>query len=499
MRNALDSNKVSTLSTQLLSNLDETIFFSKLSHFVMETFGEYKVQVFEAFNDGSTLLIAENGEAVNDGMEYAKGQGLAGYVVRTQRAYYSNSQRDPLLATTKRDDCVQSELCVPVTSQGSILGTIHIQSSDAERVFSEADVEAVLEILNEIESPINNMRMYLIAKNLNKELESKIKEKEEELLNRGPSLNASVSKMENIEMVGRSASFMKMMNFAEKVANEDFPILIGGESGTGKKLLAKKIHVMSKRKDRECLLVHCASINEKQLELELFGTKERAGVIQRANGGTLILDSVEELSAGTQARLLRFIMSGELFTLDSEIPMAVNVRIISTSKSDIKAKIEEGQFSEDLMYRLNIMNIKTPSLKERKEDIKILSEKFINASKTTGDKVLTSKAIEKLANYNWPGNIHELKSLMERTAILVSEQFIDELHLPELESEVAVEVEVIEEFAEMTLHILEKMHIVKTLEHLGGNKTRAAKCLGITVKTLYNKLHSYGLVNPKSE
>jgi len=132
-------------------------------------------------------------------------------------------------------------------------------------------------------------------------------------------------------------------------------------------------------------------------------------------------------------------------------------------------------------------------------DIKILSENFINSSKTQNNKVLTSKAIERLSNYNWPGNIHELRNLMERTAIIVSEQFIDESHLPELESEVEIPVDIVEEFTEMTLHALEKMHICKTLDHLGGNKTRAAKCLGITVKTLYNKLHSYGLVNPKSE
>lgn len=499
MKSALDMNKVSTLSAQLLANLDETIFFSKLSSFVMEEFGEYKIQVFEAFNDGSTILIAENGKAINEGQEYAKGQGLSGYVVRTKRAYYSNSKRDPLLATTKRDDCVESELCVPVISHGSILGTIHIQSSNLERKFTEEDVEAVLDLLNNLESPINNMRLYLIAKNLNRELELKIKQKEEELLNRGPVTGNTSGRVEKIEMIGHSTSFVEVMNVAERVAKEDFPILIAGESGTGKKLLAKKIHTMSDRKEGECLLVHCASINERQLELELFGTKERPGTIQRANGGTIILDSVEELSESIQKRLLRFIISGELYTLDSNIPLSVSVRVISVSKADLRTAVEEGRFNEDLMYRLNIMNIKVPSLKQRKEDIKILSESFINNSSMADNKVLTSKAIERLSNYNWPGNIHELKNLMERTAILVSDQFIDESHLPELEVEVEAPVEVIEEFTEMTLHDLEKMHICKTLDHLGGNKTRAAKCLGITVKTLYNKLHSYGLVNPKSE
>jgi Nif-specific regulatory protein len=499
MKSTLDMNEVSTLSSQLLTNLDETVFFSRISSFVMDIFGEYKVQTFEAFNDGSTLLMSENGNPIKDGINYGKSQGLSGYVVRTKRAYYSNSQRDPLLATTKRDDCVHSELCVPIISNGSILGTIHIQSSDSKRKFTEEDVSKVLDLLNELESPVNNMRMYLIAKNLNKDLENKIKEKEEELQNRGPAVMSNSARVTKIDMVGHSKSFVEIMAIAEKVAREDFPILIAGESGTGKKLLAKKIHTMSVRKDRECLLVHCSSINESQLELEIFGTKERAGAIQRANGGTVILDSVEELSESIQKRLLRFLISGELYTLDSNIPMAVNVRIISVTKADLKVATEEEKFNEDLMYRLNIMNIKMPSLRERRDDVKLLSENFINAMTSKDSKVLTSKAIDRLSAYNWPGNIHELKNLMERTSILVSEQFIDESHLPELAVELEVPAEVVEEYSEMTLHELERMHICKTLDHLGGNKTRAAKCLGITVKTLYNKLHSYGLVNPKSE
>lgn len=499
MNNALDLDKVSTLSAQLLSNLDEVVFFSRLSGFIAEMFGEYKVQVFEAYLDGATQLMAENGTAITDGLVYSKGQGLSGYVVRTKRAYYSNSKRDPLLATTKRDDCVESELCVPLISDGSILGTVHIQSDKEDRKFSDEDVAMVLDLFAKLESPINNMRMYLIARNLNKELERKIKEKEEELLLRGPSTNSSTNKVENIEMIGHSNQFMKVMDIAQRVANEDFPILIKGESGTGKKLLAKKIHSLSNRNSREIAVIHCSAISKEQMELELFGTTERPGALQRSNGGTVILDTVEELPRVVQEKLLRFLITGELYTTDSQIPLAVNVRIISTTKIDLKERGEEINFNEDLLYRLNIMSVSMPSLRERKGDIKILSEYFINNSNNAEGKILTSKAIEKLTNYQWAGNIHELKNLMERTAILVSEQFIDETHLPDLEVIEEVVEEKVEDFSEMTLHDLEKMHICRTLEHLGGNKTRAAKCLGITVKTLYNKLHSYGLVHAKSE
>ena len=495
---ALDLNKLSTLSTQLLTNLDESVFFSKLSGFIQEDFKEHKVQVYQSFLDGSTELIAENGVIVQERISYKKGQGLSGYITRTKRAYYSNSKRDPLLANSKRDDCVECEIAIPIISDGAILGSIHIQSKKVDRNFGDEDTARVLDILTNIETAINNMRLYLIAKNLNKELELKIKQKDEELLSRGPLGNSSNSKTENIDMIGHSNKFVEVINMAQKVAKEDFPIFIHGMTGTGKKLLAKKIHSLSNRKSKECILVHCSAVNEGQLEIELFGTTSRPGVFLRANGGTVILDSVETLPLSIQNKLLRLMVTGELYTTDSNIPVAVNVRVISTSRQNIKTAAEEGKFNEELMYRLNIMAMRMPSLSERREDIKLLSEFFLNNGQKE-QKVLTSKAIEKISRYSWPGNIHELKNLMERTAILCSEQFIDESHLPELEVIVEVKEEVVEDFSEMTLHSLEKMHICRTLEHLSGNKTRAAKCLGITVKTLYNKLHSYGLVSAKDE
>jgi Nif-specific regulatory protein len=147
------------------------------------------------------------------------------------------------------------------------------------------------------------------------------------------------------------------------------------------------------------------------------------------------------------------------------------------------------------------VGIAMPSLSERQDDIKVLSEYFLNLGKKSEDfKILTSKAIEKLSTYNWPGNIQELRNIMERTYILAEDKYVDEQHLPRLIAEEVAEVEEeAQNFSEMTLHSLEKLHICRTLDHLDGNKTRAAKVLGITVKTLYNKLHSYGLVNPKAE
>ncbi|MEX1099971.1 MAG: sigma 54-interacting transcriptional regulator, partial [Bacteriovoracaceae bacterium] len=249
-----------------------------------------------------------------------------------------------------------------------------------------------------------------------------------------------------------------------------------------------------------CHIVHCSAIEESQIEVELFGTQERPGLFEKANHGTLILDCVEELSLNIQAKVLRTLLSGEIYKVNSNTPVKVNVRVVSTNKQSLDQAVEEGRFREDLIYRLNIVKIDMPSLQERKDDIKVLSEFFMNQGKDKEDyKILTTKAVEKLVNYKWPGNIQELRNVMERTYILAEDRYVDEHHLPNLAQEAQEEEAPQESFSEMTLHELEKAHIIRSLEHLGGNKTRAAKTLGITVKTLYNKLHSYGLVQPKSE
>lgn len=500
MKSALNIDKIATLSTVLLTNLNEEVFYQKISEFVQEQFKEYKVLVFETYHDGSTILKAENGKLVEDGIEYNKGEGLSGYVSRMKRAYYSNSKRDPLLATTKRDDCVESELSVPMNIDGTIIGTIHVQSNKEDRRFSEEDISIIKNLLNELEAPLANLKMYLIAKHLNKQLQSQLDVKEQELQMRGPALNNSKKSSSKVEIIGHSNAIMNVVNTAERIAKEDFPIMLVGASGAGKKLLAKRIHNLSNRSESECITVHCSAIEENQLEVELFGKQDRQGIFEKANGGTIIFDCVEELSLNLQAKILRTILSGEIYRVDSNIPTSVNVRIISTTRTSLEQALEEGKFREDLVYRLNIVSIEIPSLSDRTDDIKVLAEHFMNNGKEQDQyKMLTSKAVEKLVQYNWPGNIQELRNVMERTYILADDRYVDEHHLPNLVQEVKEEEVIVEDFSEMSLHDLEKLHIIRTLDHLNGNKTRAAKALGITVKTLYNKLHSYGLVQPKAE
>ena len=493
MKTASIQNELATLSSVLLANLDEVVFFSKLTEFVAQIFPNHSVLGFEVLNDGSTRLIAQNGKALSSAKLLNKGQGLSGYVARMKRAYYSNSaKRDPLATTGIRAENVEAELCIPVMYESSVIGTINVQSEDANRQFSEADITAINNTLVELAAPIKNMHLFLMTKNLYRELLSRIEAKEKELSNRVEI--KTVSHFEDkSQMVGVSKNFLSVVQAAKKVSTQDFPVLLEGAHGTGKKLLAKKIHAWSGRKG-DCVIANCSVLNETQLDRELFSSK---GLMVRANGGTLIMDDIGSISALIQTKLLRAIVSGEMTTVDTDEKISLNVRIIATSKTSLREQVEAGNFKEDLFYRLNTIALNVPSLRERSEDIKVMAEFFLNNGKSEA-KIFTSAAIEKLNSYFWPGNAHELKNVMERTYILSEGQYIEASDLPDFPREEKVEVvEAPVKFTESTLYDLEKKHIIDTLDHLNGNKTRAAKALGITVKTLYNKLHSYGLIEAR--
>lgn len=495
MKSANLNNELATLSTVLLSNLDEVVFFSKLTGHVQSIMKEHKVLGFEVLNDGSTRLIAESGHALSKAQLFNKGQGLSGYVARMKRAYYSNAvKRDPIASTGIREDVVEAELCLPIMIDGSVIGTLNVQSTNKDRNFCEGDIASINEILLQLQGPIRNMNLYLMAKNLNRELQAKIEAKEKELSNR-VEIQVTRGFEDNSQMIGLSKNFLEVIQLSKKVASQDFPILLEGAHGVGKKILAKKIHAWSGRKGA-CVVASCSALNEAQLDRELFGSK---GLLVQANGGTLIIDDIGQTSHMIQTKLLRVLVAGEMNTVDTDAKIALNVRLIAASKVSLQSLVEAGSFKEDLYYRLNTIALRVPALKERHEDIKVMAEHFLNLGKSQA-KVLTAGAIEKLTNYFWPGNAHELKNIMERTYILTDGQYIEASHLPEFAQEVKeVVVEAPVKYVEFTLFDLEKKHIIDTLGHLGGNKTRAAKALGITVKTLYNKLHSYGMIEAREQ
>jgi transcriptional regulator with PAS, ATPase and Fis domain len=284
--------------------------------------------------------------------------------------------------------------------------------------------------------------------------------------------------------------------------------MIVGGPGTGKELFAKKIHSLSARKDGPFIVVNCGAYQESALESEIFGLEKgtlpntphaRTGILEKADGGTILLDEVDQLGPVMQARIFRFLQEGEGVRMGGSVPYKVNVRMIACTNKDINDCVVKGKFREDLYYRINTLTITVPSLRDRKGDIPTLANHFLNSEyPVESHKILTPTAIKVLEQHCWPGNVRELKNVVERARILCDGKFIDEHCLPtSFQGPAEDQGPKSEIFREMTIDSLEKKHILDTLNHLGGNKTKTAKALGITVKTLYNKLHSYGLIQAR--
>ena len=507
------SAELETLKSVLLSTLDEQIFFSELSKFIGKSIKSDRILAYKVLEDSSAELVARNGKAISEGERLEKGMGPAGNVIRTKRSYFSNNvQRDPIFSQQDNKD-INAELCVPVVVDGVVIGTIHFQSKDEERNFSRADMTEVLEILGELKMPLANMKMYLAAKFLNESLVRQVEAKEKELEQSKAGVKVSDSyKIEDKEVIGKSESMQRILEIADRVAKNDVYALVTGETGCGKEMIARRIHCRSDRSNGAFVTIDCSVLPEAQLEIELFGeeiadftrgNRVRRGALEKANKGTIMLNNIDGLSLHLQSKLMSFINEKMAFRVNGQVPFRTDCRIIAATSKNLEEKVQDGSLRQDLHFSINTMTLKVPSLRDRREDIELLSSHFLNNNRNADEqKSLSPGVISRLTEYNWPGNVRELQSVMERAYILADGMIVEKDHLAESVVANAQEVEKKEEevelgFVEMTLDALEKTHICRTLEHLGGNKTKTAKTLGITVKTLYNKLHSYGMIAPK--
>nr|WP_277818436.1 sigma-54-dependent Fis family transcriptional regulator [Bacillus sp. TL12] len=315
------------------------------------------------------------------------------------------------------------------------------------------------------------------------------------------------------DIVGSSDETMAAIEQAKLGANTPATVLLRGESGTGKELFAHAIHNGSNRKYNKFVRVNCAAISETLLESELFGYEEGAfsgarrggkrGFFEEANNGSIFLDEIGELSASTQAKLLRVLQEKEIVKVGGTKPIPINVRVIAATHVNLEKAILEGEFREDLYYRLNKIPIQIPSLRQRKEDIPVISERLIQKiNQDYGRNVegLTESAIEYLQSYDWPGNVRELENILGRAIIFMNynEMYMDVQHLPSLHKEDQVESkgnDLLPELEEKSLeHLVAEFEgniIHEYLERFDGNKTKTAKALGISVRNLYYKLEKY--------
>ncbi|MDA8123889.1 MAG: sigma-54 dependent transcriptional regulator [Deltaproteobacteria bacterium] len=308
-------------------------------------------------------------------------------------------------------------------------------------------------------------------------------------------------------IVYRSEKMSALINMAGRVAASRATVLIQGESGTGKELLARLIHQLSPRAARRIIAVNCGALHENLLESELFGhekgaftgaTARRIGRFEEADGGTLFLDEIGELSQQVQVKLLRFLQEHEFQRLGGNQTLQSDVRVISATNRDLEQRVKEGAFREDLFYRLNVVTIAIPPLRERKEDIPALIEHFLKRySEENGKEIkgLSSEAQDVLLKYDYPGNVRELENIIERAVVIAREEMIFTEDLPFHEpADAATETRKTEDgLLRGSIEELEKKLIAEAMEKAGDHQTRAAEALGISERMLRYKLKKYGL------
>ncbi|ACI21996.1 MULTISPECIES: sigma-54-dependent transcriptional regulator [Thermodesulfovibrio] len=322
-------------------------------------------------------------------------------------------------------------------------------------------------------------------------------------------LSELVKKKDEFEGIVSTSSVMKeIFDKIDAVAKTDVPVLIQGESGTGKELIANAIQKQSLRKEKPYIKINCAAIPETLFESELFGyekgaftgaTETKKGKFELANGGTIFFDEIGDMPLSLQAKLLRVIEDGIVYRLGGKEPIKINVRCIYATSKNLKELIKAEKFREDLFYRINVMPIAIPPLKERKEDIPVLIEKFLKIfSEKYGKQNITisPSAYEALLSYDYPGNVRELKHAIERALLLSKDGVIDIKHLPEEFSPLSSFQKkcFISNFSlKECIENFEKNLIIKALQECGWKKTEAAKKLGISRKALWEKIKFYGI------
>jgi DNA-binding NtrC family response regulator len=307
------------------------------------------------------------------------------------------------------------------------------------------------------------------------------------------------------DLIFESAAMRRVLDVVVRASSADTPVLLEGESGTGKELLARLLHNKGPRAAKPFLAINCAAIPEPLLESQLFGHRrgsftdareDRAGLFQEANGGTILLDEIGDMPIVLQGKLLRVLQEREVHPLGAPAPVPVNVRVVAATHRDLGELVEENRFREDLLYRLNVITVKIPPLRERPEDVLPLAAYLLEKHSRRLDRpdcTISPRALDLMRQYPWPGNVRELENAIERALVLGKDAIIDLEDLPD-----AVLGSLRGRGPERggdrrSMADVEREHILKTLQRVGGNKAAAARILGLDRKTLYRKLEAYRL------
>ena len=407
--------------------------------------------------------------------EVPLGQGIAGHVAVTgEPLLIPDVRKDPRWYKEISESIgfqTRSIVCVPMKIREEIIGVVEIIDKTDGSPIQKTDIKLLTVFAELAALAVGSARKIANVKRENKDLKEELGSKH--------------------QIIGDSNALRKVISDAVKVANSKTSTLIVGESGTGKELLARLVHRAGTRKDELLVVLNCAALPESLLEVELFGHEKGAytgafdrkiGKFELADGGTIFLDEIGEMSPGMQAKLLRVLQEGIFYRIGGNVSIYVDVRVIAATNKDIEKEISAGRFREDLYYRLNVVQIQMPSLRERKEDIPMLAEYFLDLfRKERGGSHLTisPKAIEKMIDYHWPGNVRELRNAIERAVVLGNGTDILPQDLPILHSTSKYPGLQVGLTLQDALNTFKKEFIRMNLEHTGGSRSKAAKILGI--------------------
>jgi DNA-binding NtrC family response regulator len=407
---------------------------------------------------------------------------------------------------TASPDIVLSDIRMPTVSGIEVLAAVKARDPQLPVVLmtAQASMQSAIQAVNEgafyyIQKPFRNDELVAILRRAAEHRQLKLE---------NVTLKQEIQRRDRSSAgqrpVGNSKSWLKVLEMVETVAPTDSTVLITGESGTGKEVIARYLHDLSPRVDNSFMSINCGALPESLLESELFGhvkgaftgaVKDRAGLFTAANKGTFFLDEIGETTPATQVKLLRVLQQREVIPVGGTESQAIDVRMIAATNRDLEDEIKRGSFRGDLFYRLNVIAVHLPPLRERRDDIPLLATRFLSrvgGTRHAAPLTLTSDALDAMQAYDWPGNVRELENAMERAVILTTGDAIGPDALPERVTARKVEPLVAERtIINPTLDAIERAYIMWVLQSEGGNKTRAASTLGIDASTLYRKLARY--------
>ena len=446
-----------------------------------------------------TVLIIDDESGIVDTLRILlKNEGFAAHV-----AFGGKQGIDQIAAI--RPDIIISDIRMPAVNGLEVLAAAKSQDPDVPVILmtAQASLQSAISAVNDgafhyVQKPFQNDALVAIVKRAAETRQLKTENR---------ALKREIKKRDlGSRPIGNHRSWLDVLSVAETVATSDSTVLLQGESGTGKGVIAKYIHELSMRSAGPFVSINCGALPESLLESELFGhvkgsftgaVKDKSGLFSAAEKGTFFLDEIGETTAATQVKLLRVLQHREVIPVGATEAIPIDTRLVAATNRKLDDEIARGNFRSDLYYRLNVISIEIPPLRERREDIPVLAESFLTEiAKKRGEepKQLSPEAAEQLQEYSWPGNVRELENAIERAVILASNGTIYPTALPDKVKNRKAEPLMAERIApNPPLEVIERAYIMWVLGSEGGNKSRAAEVLGIDPSTLYRKLSRFGL------